>query len=288
MKKVLLTTVMSLMMCMGIYAQDYLNPPKANISMTELSVMDGSFYNSARLGARNIVLDLIILDNSTIEQSRHNLYKFLPIKSKIRFEVHTDEEDIYTEGYIEYNDVKIFSNRETASISILCPDPYFYSIEDEVISEVGVSGAFEFPFSNELGTQSLYFGDITRDYTLSVISYSNIDVGFIMDIHINGGVGDLLISNQQTSQSMALYLSEIGDVIGSQLQVGDLIRVNTCTGKKSVNLIRSGLSYNILSCLPRQIDWIRIIPGINYISINGSGLQNINTTITIKRVYEGA
>jgi hypothetical protein len=29
MKKVLLTTVMSLMMCMGVYAQDYLNPPKA-------------------------------------------------------------------------------------------------------------------------------------------------------------------------------------------------------------------------------------------------------------------
>ena len=30
MKKVLLTTVMSLMMCIGVYAQDYLNPPKAN------------------------------------------------------------------------------------------------------------------------------------------------------------------------------------------------------------------------------------------------------------------
>lgn len=30
MKKVLLTTVMSLMMCMGVFAQDYLNPPKAN------------------------------------------------------------------------------------------------------------------------------------------------------------------------------------------------------------------------------------------------------------------
>lgn len=30
MKKVLLTTVLSLMMCMGVYAQDYLNPPKAN------------------------------------------------------------------------------------------------------------------------------------------------------------------------------------------------------------------------------------------------------------------
>lgn len=30
MKKVLLTTVMSLMMCMGVYSQDYLKPPKAN------------------------------------------------------------------------------------------------------------------------------------------------------------------------------------------------------------------------------------------------------------------
>ena len=30
MKKVILTTMMSLMMCIGMYAQDYLNPPKAN------------------------------------------------------------------------------------------------------------------------------------------------------------------------------------------------------------------------------------------------------------------
>lgn len=30
MKKVLLTTVMSLMMCLGVFAQDYLNPPKVN------------------------------------------------------------------------------------------------------------------------------------------------------------------------------------------------------------------------------------------------------------------
>lgn len=30
MKKVFLTTVVSLMMCVGVYAQDYLNPPKAN------------------------------------------------------------------------------------------------------------------------------------------------------------------------------------------------------------------------------------------------------------------
>ena len=42
MKKVLLTTVMSLMMCMGVFAQDYLNAPKANEKVIGIISVDAN------------------------------------------------------------------------------------------------------------------------------------------------------------------------------------------------------------------------------------------------------
>ena len=42
MKKVLLTAVLSLMMCIGLYAQDYINPPKANEKILETISLDKS------------------------------------------------------------------------------------------------------------------------------------------------------------------------------------------------------------------------------------------------------
>ena len=48
MKKVLLTTVMSLMMCMGVFAQDYLNPPKAWEKVIGSVSIDGGSSNIKR------------------------------------------------------------------------------------------------------------------------------------------------------------------------------------------------------------------------------------------------
>lgn len=53
MKRVLLTTVMSLMMCMGVYAQDYLNAPKANEKLLGiLSVENAACMDNSATAAR--------------------------------------------------------------------------------------------------------------------------------------------------------------------------------------------------------------------------------------------
>lgn len=267
---------------------DGLDPPKSNINMTELSSLDGSVFNSARVVNRNIVLRLIFLEHDTIEQTRHNLYRFMPIKSKVRFEVHTDERDIYTEGYVESNQVTIFSNQEFASISILCPDPYFYSVEDNVVSYIGSVPMFEFPFENEVGTNSLEFSEAGGECVLSVENNSNFRIGFEMDIHLFGGTGDIAIENHQTDQYLVISSAAIEEVMGSTLQMGDTIKLSTVSGKKSLTLNRNGEIYNILYALGRRYDWVQLAPGLNAIEVKGNGIRNTDISLTVKTIYEGA
>ena len=102
-------------------------PSKADINTTEISTNDGSLYNSARVNSRNIVMSLKLMFNPQIEDTRHDSYKYFPIKKKVTLLIETDNRICETYGYVESNEPDIFSSDETTQISIVCPDPYFYS-----------------------------------------------------------------------------------------------------------------------------------------------------------------
>ena len=104
-----------------------LGPSKADINTTEISTNDGSLYNSARVNSRNIVMSLKLMFNPQIEDTRHNSYKYFPIKKRVTLLIETDNRICETYGYVESNEPDIFSSDETTQISIVCPDPYFYS-----------------------------------------------------------------------------------------------------------------------------------------------------------------
>lgn len=62
MKKVLLTTVMSLMMCMGVFAQDYLNAPKAGEKVIGTVTASGILYQNTSI--TNLQVYKILLDKA--------------------------------------------------------------------------------------------------------------------------------------------------------------------------------------------------------------------------------
>ena len=67
-----------------------LGPSKADINTTEISTNDGSLYNSARVNSRNIVMSLKLMFNPQIEDTRHDSYKYFPIKKKVTLLIETD------------------------------------------------------------------------------------------------------------------------------------------------------------------------------------------------------
>lgn len=130
---------------------DGLGPVKANITTTKLVTTDGDYYNSARANGRNIVITLgfnIVpeLGIKSIEDCRQLLYKYCPLKKKLRFTVITDNREVYTYGYVESNEPDIFSEDETSQISLICPFPWFQTDETNTVKLSNVKPLFKFPF----------------------------------------------------------------------------------------------------------------------------------------------
>lgn len=266
-----------------------LGPVKANINFTEMATVDGALDNSARIGSRNIVMSLIFLEHPTIEDTRLSSYKYFPNKRNITFTIETDNRKCSIVGRVEDNNPSIFEEREGCQISILCPNPYFYSIENENNDFYGIEPLFEFPFSNEsLSEDLIEFGEI-KQYTEGNIHYSgDVEVGITIKIHAMGPASGISIYNMRTKEILRIDDNKLIDIIGDGIRAGDDIVIKTSKGEKGITFMRSGISTNILNSLGKPIKWFQISKGDNLFAYRAEeGLSNLLFSIENKVVYEG-
>lgn len=266
-----------------------LGPGKANINTTELSTTDGGLYNSARVPVRNIVLSLIYLWKETIEQARHLSYKYFPLKRKVTLIIETDERISQIEGYVESNDPSIFSDAEGTDISIVCPNPYFYSSESVTTVFSGIEPMFEFPFSNEALTAPMLEMGSIENATDKVVFYDgDAETGVVITIHAIGPATGIRIFNIGTREIMSLDTDKLASFTGSGIVAGDDIIISTIPGSKSITLQRQGQETNILNCLDRDSDWFKLTKGDNVFTYTAeTGSNNLQFSIENNVVYEG-
>lgn len=272
-----------------------LGPAKANVNTTEVSTNDGSLFNSARLSQRNIVLDMVFINTvygESIEDLRQKSYKYFPLKKSVELTVETDNRYVKTTGYVESNEPNIFSSQEGTQISIICPDPYFYSAGEDgnnVTNFYSIDPMFEFPFSNEsLDEPLLVFGEI-QIKTEGVITYhGDSEIGVMIYIHAIGPATNINIYNTETREVMRINTEKISSLTGKGIVASDDIVINTAKGEKSITLIREGVSYNILNCLDKNTDWFTLAKGDNIFAFTAdSGVTNLQFRVENKVIYEG-
>lgn len=271
---------------------DGLGPSKANINTSELSTTDGSLYNSARVTSRNIVLSLGFLFKPTIEHVRQLSYKYFPIKKRIKLLIETDNRICETYGYVESNEPNIFSNQEGTQISIICPDPYFYSSGPDgknVAIFFVVDPLFQFDFSNESITEdTIEFGNIMNLPSQTIYYEGDAEVGITIVMHALGAVTNITIRNSNTLESMRFDTDRLIALTGSGFGYGDTITISTVKGNKYVTLLRDGNSINVLNCLDRDIDWFQLKKGDNvFVYEAETGFTNLEFKIENMKVYEG-
>ena len=268
-----------------------LGPSKANINTTELATMDGSVYSSARTMERNIVLTLAMMFAPTIEDSRQKTYHFFPVKGKVKLVIETDNRQVQTEGYVESNEPDIFSEAETAQISILCPDPYFYDASGSSTLFMDASAQFEFPFSNESVTEPMIEFSIIRIDSRAIINYEgDSDTGLIITLHPVATVSDITLYNVTTEESMAIDTDKITAITGTAFAPGDDIIISTIKGDKYVRLLRNGFYTNIISALAKDADWLQITPGDNIFDFTTDSAEtktNLMVTFSYRKAYGG-
>lgn len=272
-----------------------LGPAKANVNTTEVSTNDGSLFNSARLSQRNIVLDMVFINTvygESIEDLRQKSYKYFPQKKSVELTIETDNRYVKTTGYVESNEPNIFSSQEGTQISIICPDPYFYSAGEDgnnVTNFYSIDPMFEFPFSNEsLDEPLLVFGEI-QIKTEGVITYhGDSEIGVMIYIHAIGPATNINIYNTETREVMRINTEKISSLTGKGIVASDDIVINTAKGEKSITLIREGVSYNILNCLDKNTDWFTLAKGDNIFAFTAdSGVTNLQFRVENKVIYEG-
>lgn len=259
---------------------DGLGPGKANVNTTEISTTDGGLYNSSRLPVRNIVISIRYLWKNTIEEARHLSYKYFPLKKRVTLTFETDLRTADVEGYVESNEPVIFSKEESTDISIICPDPYFYSSRINTTLFSGIEPLFEFPFSNESVITPLLEMGAIQNYKEKVVVYDgDAETGVIITINAKDVASNIAIYNIGTRETMRINIEVIA---------GDTITVNTNTRYKSITLLREGVTTNILNSMTRDSDWFKLTKGDNIFTYTAeTGANNLNFAIENRILYEG-
>lgn len=266
-----------------------IGPPKATVNTSEAATIDGAFFNSSRIQQRNIVMTLILLFDPTIEASRLETYKYFPVKRKVKLTFETDARICSTYGYVESNEPDIFSDRVSTQISIICPDPFFYSESITQTIFFGVDPMFEFPFSNESLTSALLImGNINRVTERTIVYTGDAETGVTIIMHAIGPVKNVTIYNLITREFMRLYTDRITELTGAAFSTGDEIIISTVKGDKYIMLLRAGEYTNILNCLDKDSNWFQLSKGDNLFAyLAEDGLENLQFRMENKTLYEG-
>ena len=260
--------------CYDVLSVSGTNPCAANINTTPIVGLDGSKLNSTRIGNRNIVITLNI--RHPIEQNRLRLYQFFRTKRYIKILYNNDRRDVYAEGYVETFENNPWSQLQQPQISIICTNPFWMSNTNTFVNFSNAVGLFEFPFS--IPAEGIEFSRYNLVATATV-NAGEIETGGIITFHAVDDVVNPKFINTTTQQYFGLNFSMIS---------GDIIIVNTQKGEKSVKLVRSGATTNLLSYRTSGSSWVMFAPGENAVSYEAaSGSSYLRCNVSITQKFEG-
>ena len=258
-----------------VYKIEGLTPPKASINMSSNATTDGDTVNSVRLENRNIVIYTTV--NSDVETNRINLYKYFPVKKNIKLYFSNESREVYIEGRVELIECDLFTERQVAQISIICPKSYFKAVDNLVTMFSDVSSLFEFPFS--ISKDGIEFSAITANIRKSIINTGDVETGIIINLFAKGTVVNPVIYDVLKRTQLRLNFEMIA---------GDSIVINTNAGEKSIELIRAGVSRNIIGNMAKNSTWFVLESGDNVFAYDAeSGNNSLQLSFTTSILYSG-
>lgn len=234
-----------------------LGPPDVDLFIGEYA-RDGGSYNGRRVAKRNVVMDIGLNpnhgENETVDGLRESLYKMFLDPS-------VDGDNLFVElvddikpkrifeGFVEKFEGDIFSKDTAVNISLICPDPY---LRDAIPTEL--TGSFTtFPF-NYTGTA---------------------ETGFYVEVHITSGTDFLTIDNNGSRM-----------VFDYDFLVGDVVKVNTTPGSRSILVHRTGFpDYSILGTMTADSPWIKLHSQNNVLRVYDEVATETNVASMTKLVY---
>lgn len=254
-----------------------LNPPNAQINISNVAGIDGAKFNSSFVNSRNIVIYIKL--NGDVEANRLYLYTFFRIKQWCKFYYKNQRRDVYIEGYVENVTCNLFSKDEVMQVSILCPQPYFKDV-DVIIDDISKTVAgFEFPFA--IDSNGIEFSTYDQSRISTVINNSEIENGFIIKINVLTSCNKIQIRNTITGETFTINYNCIKN---------DVVTINTYKGEKSVTLKRGINTTNLFTSLSNNSKFFQLEIGNNFFSYlvdDGTNDEAIEVVFEHNTIYGG-
>lgn len=251
-------------------------PTPASLAFSDNSAFDGGSINSARVSKGNLNLNINIKRNA--EANRLKLYKFFRPSSKVRLSYKNGSRDVYIDCVVEDFTPNPFNPFYTSCTAVLvAPNPYWQAMEESVVNYSSVIDNFYFSFPQS--TVPTHFSYLSHSTERNIVNDGEVETGFLITMQVNGEMSDPRFINKNTGQFFELDYDFI---------LGDILKINTVVGKKSVILTRNAEDINLFNYVKPNSTWLQLSSGDNiYVYTATEGQTNADFTITHRDLYIG-
>lgn len=154
-----------------LYRIEGLDPVPQTLSLTDGYNVDGKYFHGVHANERNIVLYILLCGNDP-QATRINLYKTLGTGSKTTLTIQTKNRNCTISGWIESNDIDMFSGAVIMQVSIICPYPYFKSTTQNTVTISGGSAVTFTPTCDAPTPFTLSISSSVTIYGIQLYSYN--------------------------------------------------------------------------------------------------------------------
>lgn len=255
-----------------------------SISSVVVGGVDGDDANNTQTQPRPIILSLQIREGANVEDAKREILRVVKSKQRGSLVWEQNNKTLTITGVVEAVEMPRFTKGVVMQISLHCEQPYWEDI-DYIVRQI--DEAIRLHYFTAIEGDMLYFPE-------SGIPFGEYDVSRTITLHNAGDVAvgmEIEILAYKTVTNPIIYDTD-GNFFGVgygngikkvTMQEGDIIRITTHKGKKSVTM--NGTS--ILGRIKPNSTWLQMQAGDNTFSIDSdeSAVDNMTFSLVYKQRF---
>lgn len=246
------------------------------VTTSKNSGQDGENYTGATASKRNIV---IVLDvpKRYMDTAKDRLYSFFQPRSIGIFYYYSGNIARKIRYYVESVEPSESGRVRTLTLSLICPDPKFYALSDQLTELAVWEGLIEWPL------EIIAPFEVARKVNSligNVYNPSSVPMGLTVTFRASGTVVNPSLYDVNRQLLMQ---------INTTMHAGDVIIITTGDGNKRVKLISGGVTTNINNLMAYPPHWLQAQQGDNLYRYNADeGIDNLSVSIVSTEAFWGA
>lgn len=260
----------------GVYFADN------KVTISENTMTDGGAYQGSIAKVRNIVLTLKDLTSHVYNRNLIDALFKSGLPGTLVFKEDQNERQI--KYYVESVDSTGESGARTYTVSLLCPDPFFYAMEDVIVYLAAWMGNFTFPHDFLVSREEFGYRSNQRSQNIQNEQAEN-GIGMVITITAAGLVENPSIIRVESNESIQIGTESHPFTMGA----GDTITITTSDNDKHVYFTHNGITTEINQYITEDSVFVQLMRGNNNIGYAADvGVDQMSVRISYRLKYASA